>query len=212
MAYHARKPVQLDQDQQILVDALKSVVSKLNSNDSNFAESLIKNFFTWGRLSDKQLHWVDVLTQRANTPVTPQIPVQQVNVRKIQDLFTVASKKLRRVKVAVSTDAGQKVVFARAGSASKYSGQILVTDGGPFGANKFFGRIDHNGDFFSTRSADNDVQNLVKEFADDPSLVAGKYGKLTGGCSFCNRKLDDNRSLKLGYGPVCAQRFNLSWG
>ena len=69
-----------------------------------------------------------------------------------------------------------------------------------------------NGDFFGTSKANADVQSLVVEFADNPAEVAGKYGKLTGGCSFCNRKLDDNRSLDVGYGPVCAKRFNLVWG
>jgi len=210
MYYRARKPVQLDAVQQPRIDALLALVSKLSRSDAEFAQSLAGNFRTWGRLSDKQLQWVDTLTQRANAPA-PQ-PAQQVNVQKIQDLFAVAAQKLRRVKVAVQTVAGQKVVFSKAGPASKYAGQILVTDGGPFGANKYFGRIDVNGDFYATRSAVADVESVIKEFADNPAEVAGKYGKLTGGCSFCNRKLDDDRSLDVGYGPVCAKRFNLAWG
>ena len=210
MYYRTRKPVQLDADQQVRIDALLAVVDKLGRGDAGFAHSLAQNFRTWGRLSDKQLNWVDTLTQRAHAPAPA--PAQQVNVQKIQDLFAVASQKLRRVKVAVQSAGGQKVVFTKAGPASKYAGQILVTDGGPFGANKFFGRIDVKGDFYATRSAVADVQAVVTEFAENPADVAGKYGKLTGGCSFCNHKLDDDRSLQVGYGPVCAKRFNLVWG
>ena len=210
MYYRARKPVQLDAQQLVQIDALRAVLDKLGRSDANFASDLIRNFNTWGRLSDKQLQWVGTLTQRATAPAP--LPTQQINVQKIQDLFAVAAQKLRRVKVSVQSAAGQPVVFTKAGAMSKYSGQIMVTDGGPFGANKFFGRIDVNGDFFGTSKANADVQSLVVEFADNPAEVAGKYGKLTGGCSFCNRKLDDNRSLDVGYGPVCAKRFNLVWG
>jgi hypothetical protein len=210
MFYRSRKPVEVNADHQTRVDALLAVVNKLSRNDAGFAQSLAQNLRTWGRLSDKQLAWVDTLTQRAAAPASA--PTQQVNVQKIQDLFAVAAQKLRRVKVAVQSAAGQNVVFARAGAMSKYAGQILITDGGPFGANKFFGRIDANGDFFGTRSADADVQALITEFADRPAEIAGKYGRLTGGCSFCNHKLEDGRSLDVGYGPVCAKRFGLAWG
>jgi hypothetical protein len=208
--YRSRKPVEINAEHQTRIDTLMSLIGKLSRSDVGFAQSLASNLRTWGRLSDKQLAWVDTLTQRAQAPAP--LPTQQVNVQKIQDLFALAAQKLRRVKVALQAASGQKVVFTKAGPMSKYAGQILITDGGPFGANKFFGRIDANGDFFATRTADKDVQTLVKEFADNPADVAGRYGRLTGGCSFCNHKLDDNRSLQVGYGPVCAKRFGLVWG
>jgi hypothetical protein len=210
MYYRARKPVQLDAQQLVKVDALRAVFDKLSRNDAGFAQSLIQNFNTWGRLSDKQLAWIDTLTQRATAPAP--LPTQQINVQKIQDLFAIAAQKLRRVKVALQAAAGTPVVFTKAGPSSKYAGQILITDGQPFGMNKFFGRIDANGDFYATRSADQGVRDLVVEFADKPAETAGKYGRLTGGCSFCNRKLDDERSLAVGYGPICARRFQLVWG
>ena len=104
------------------------------------------------------------------------------------------------------------IVFSRAGAASKYAGQIMITDGKPFGENKFFGRIDTDGSFYATRSAGAGVMSLVQDFACDPAGTAGKYGRLTGGCSFCKQGLTDERSLKVGYGPVCAKHFGLAWG
>ena len=208
--YRARRPVELNAEQLPAVEGLEQAIAKLSQRDRDFAGDLLSNFRRWGRLSEKQMQWVDTLTQRAAAPAPA--PAQQVNVQKIQDLFALAAQKLRRVKIALRAASGQRVVFTRAGAMSKYAGQIMITDGAPFGQNKFFGRIDVNGDFFATRSADADVQSLVSEFATDPAAVAGKYGRLTGGCSFCNHKLDDNRSIEVGYGPVCAKRFGLVWG
>jgi len=207
-----RKTVQLNSVQQTQVEALSSVLGKLSNSDGNFASSLIQNFYRYGSLSSKQLTWVDTLTQRATQPAAAPVEQIQVNFQKIQDLFDLAAKKLRRVKVKLQTAQGQPVAFARAGANSKYSGQILITDGGPFGNNKFFGRVDVTGEFFATRSATQEVCDLVKEFADDPSATAGRYGRLTGGCSFCNHGLKDNRSVQVGYGPVCARNFGLVWG
>ena len=211
-ATQTRKAVQLNSVQQTQVEALSSVLGKLSNSDGNFASSLIQNFYRYGSLSPKQLTWVDTLHQRATQPVAAPVAQIQVNFQKIQDLFDLAAKKLRRVKVKLQTAQGQPVAFARAGANSKYVGQILITDGGPFGNNKFFGRVDVTGEFFATRSATQEVCDLVKEFADDPSATAGRYGRLTGGCSFCNHGLKDDRSVQVGYGPVCARNFGLAWG
>lgn len=41
---------------------------------------------------------------------------------------------------------------------------------------------------------------------------AARFGRLTGACVFCSRKLTDERSIEVGYGPVCAEREGLPWG
>lgn len=41
---------------------------------------------------------------------------------------------------------------------------------------------------------------------------AARFGHLTGACVFCSRKLTDERSVSVGYGPVCAERVGLPWG
>lgn len=38
------------------------------------------------------------------------------------------------------------------------------------------------------------------------------FGHRAGACVFCSRRLDDERSLAAGYGPVCASKFDLPWG
>lgn len=41
---------------------------------------------------------------------------------------------------------------------------------------------------------------------------ATAFGALTGTCVFCSRKLTDERSIEVGYGPICAEREGLPWG
>ena len=104
-ATQTRKTVQLNAVQQTQIEALSSVLGKLSKNDGNFASSLIQNFYRYGNLSPKQLTWVDTLQQRATQPAP--VAQIQVNFQKIQDLFDVAAKKLRRVKVKLQTTQGE---------------------------------------------------------------------------------------------------------
>jgi hypothetical protein len=41
---------------------------------------------------------------------------------------------------------------------------------------------------------------------------AAEFGHVTGQCVFCSRLLTDERSLAVGYGPVCASKNGLAWG
>jgi len=41
--------------------------------------------------------------------------------------------------------------------------------------------------------------------------VAADYGRWTNKCCFCSQGLKDGRSVALGYGPVCAKRWDLPW-
>ncbi len=209
-----RKPVQrqANPEQVPAIDALRAALPALVNGDAKFANDLLGNFSQWGNLSDKQLHWVETLTARALAPKQAPIALVTVDFKNIQAMFDLAGKTLRRIKVKLQTASGQAVVFTRAGTMSKYAGQIMITDGLPFGENKFFGRVDVTGEFFATRNASQEVCELVKEFSEDPAVTAGKYGRLTGGCSFCNHSLKDDRSTQVGYGPVCATRFGLVWG
>ena len=41
---------------------------------------------------------------------------------------------------------------------------------------------------------------------------AAHLGHVTGACVFCSRTLTDERSIAVGYGPVCAENHALPWG
>ncbi len=137
---------------------------------------------------------------------------KQLNVAGVFGLFEQAiSHSLKYPKIRLQTADQKPVVLNRAGIKSKYNGQIMVTDGGPFGANLYFGRIDTLGMFHTTDSASPNVLSLVEKLAQSPVETAKEYGKLTGNCCFCDSKLTDARSTANGYGPICAKHFNLPW-
>jgi hypothetical protein len=51
----------------------------------------------------------------------------------------------------------------------------------------------------------------IAEIARTPDLCATAYGHATGQCSFCARPLSDDRSVAVGYGPICADKYGLPW-
>ena len=44
------------------------------------------------------------------------------------------------------------------------------------------------------------------------AVAAAAFGQITGHCVFCSRLLTDERSITVGYGPVCAEHNGLPWG
>lgn len=58
-------------------------------------------------------------------------------------------------------------------------------------------------------------KNLLKLIAllcRDPQTVCAAYGHREICCSFCGRELTDERSVTVGYGPICAGYYGLPWG
>ena len=151
-----------------------------------------------------------------HAPVIVETPVSEPdsvgNVAALVALFDRAAAHLKFPKVRLQVGE-QKVVLSRCGPRSQYTGAINVTDGERFGENVFFGRIDSDsGEWGTTRKVTDEVRDLVIEFAADPAKVAARHGHLTGSCCFCGQGLTDARSTSVGYGPVCAQRYELPWG
>ena len=130
----------------------------------------------------------------------------------VMELFSRVEGKLKYPKIRLATQSGAKVVLSVAGARSKYRGQVMLTDGGPFGDNVWYGRIDVDGGVFPSRSMTDDVMRLLKELSLDAAKVTGSHGRKTGSCSFCAKHLEDKRSVSVGYGPTCAQKYSLPWG
>lgn len=118
---------------------------------------------------------------------------------------------LKYPKIRLQTTHGNAVVLSRAGAKSKYTGQIMITDGRPYGQNTYYGRIDTHGTFHASAQSNSDITALLSRLASNPVDAARNYGRLTGNCCFCDMKLTDARSTANGYGPVCAKRFGLQW-
>lgn len=123
---------------------------------------------------------------------------------------------LKFPKISLRLPNGQPVVLAVAGAQSKAPGTINVTDGGPFGSNKWFGRVTAEGKWEPSRQVTADdlvsVKTLLTAMAVDAAATAAEYGRLTGHCCFCRIGLTDKRSTEVGYGKTCAANYGLPWG
>lgn len=100
-----------------------------------------------------------------------------------------------------------------AGNKSNYMGSLMITDGEYGGA--YYGRVSRAGEWVPSRTADPRVQASVQvmlaALALDPIKTTSALGRKTGKCCFCNTKLTDGRSTHHGYGPTCAQKWDLPW-
>ncbi len=197
------------------IEFLEANYQKLPAESHGFAKSLCATAKT-RQLSDKQAYWVKKLTDQIKNPPTP---IGALNG--ILDLFEAAEQHLKYPKVILGFEANSNRYLFRLGLAgpnSKFPGSINVTrhKKDEFGNRDWYGRIKLNGVYEPgmkhTPPEPAKFINLLKSFAEDPISVAQEYGKLTGNCCFCNQTLTDERSTEVGYGPICANHFNLTWG
>jgi len=193
--------------------ALQAAIAagQLNGSDLKFAQSLLSKKHP----TPKVLYWIDELAKRAARP--PRAPAATADlgsaVGGIFTLFVNASANgLKWPKIHLTASDGTAVVLNRAGERSRYCGQVQITDGGRYGDNRYFGRVDTSGTMTEGRDITQPVRELVLEFAADPAGIAAAYGKRTGACCFCSRHLETDESLAVGYGPICADKFGLPWG
>ncbi len=179
------------------------------SLDNSFAKDLVKKAKSYG-LSASQRGWMHKLAvDHLNPPVRPTATVDNLNG--IINLFDKAAEKLSYPKISFM-HLGKRFQLQRAGDKSKYAGSVQITDGGKFGSNVWYGRINRDGSVSPSMAWTNEVQMLLADMATAPAEFAAEKGKEGGCCIFCRKALTDERSLAVGYGETCAGHYGLEWG
>jgi hypothetical protein len=162
-----------------------------------------------GTVSDGRAFWLHKLATEGKPKPTAS---GTFNLAGLRDLFAKASAKLKRPAIVLTIPGtGDEVKVSLAGPGSRYHGQLMIASP-DFGSGVYYGRVTQEGEFFSGRSYSAAVRELLTDLANDPAATASRHGHLTGNCCFCRKALKDDRSTTVGYGPVCAARFGLSWG
>lgn len=135
------------------------------------------------------------------------------NAERIVQLFAKAHEAgLQKPRIRLKAGE-QPVSFQLAPPTSKNPGCIYVSNGLRKGqGNVYFGKITPRGEFVPSRECCNVTRDLVVALATNPVETAAAYGKLTGACCFCGRELTDGRSVAVGYGEICSDKFGLPWG
>ena len=63
--------------------------------------------------------------------------------------------------------------------------------------------------FYPSRDAVPETVTGLRIIAEDPMAAAVRYGRKTGTCACCGRKLTNELSVELGIGPICRDKWGL---
>ena len=162
-------------------------------------------------LSASQIFWLIKKAMQYSTENNSQaVTSAQTSVQtgagftRLQEMFTHAKAEIKRPKITLKNN-NNKIVISLAPDTGKNVGHLYIKVN-----DNYMGKVSPEGKFYPVFSCDKETQDYLKEFSENPEIVAAKYGHETGNCCFCARLLTDQRSVKVGYGPICAQRFNLA--
>lgn len=204
---------------EVVKDFERGLSSELSPKDRDFIHSLINGkhgyFAKGGKLTINQIKWVEILYKRA-LGVTDDISSETVgDLHGLVALFTEAKANLKYPKIKLEIN-GEPLKLSLAGPKSKYCGSIMITDGGPFGSNKWYGRVTPEGVWTPSNQVTDELRTLIsrtlRSFSKDAKHAAMSYGHMSSNCCFCNKQLDTKESVAAGYGPVCADKWGLPWG
>jgi len=182
-------------------------LSNLSKSDQEFALSLMEQAKT-RKLSDKQLYWLGVLSEKAAALDVKEEVTTPISVTGIIELLR-RNNNAKRPKIRFLTG-DVEFTLSVAGSKSRFPGTVNVVTG-----NQWYGRIHPDGRYELSSRIDKQAHTAVIEalqaIAADPAKAAAEYGKKTGRCCFCALHLTDARSLMVGYGAICAKNYRLPW-
>jgi hypothetical protein len=124
-------------------------------------------------------------------------------------LFDKAAESIKYPKLHFIVD-GIEVKARRAGDRSKNPGCVFLDNGvkdfySP--DRKYFGKIDRDGEFTPGNDCPEGVVEMLRALNAAPDGTLRDHGKASGSCSACGRELTEKKSVELGIGPVCRQRW-----
>jgi hypothetical protein len=173
---------------------------------NNFARDLLGK----ASLSPLQATWIHKLATDAKAASKHDTACFRLGA--VITMMDNAAAQKRRPRIVLQTDGARQVVLTQAGEKASAPGTVTITDGRPYGASLYFGRIERDGSVKIGRDWTQQVETLLLKLAENPLAVAAQHGVATGQCCFCNRPLSTKESRSAGYGPICAEKFGLSWG
>lgn len=140
---------------------------------------------------------------RTAAPV-PAVPV--INLSTVATMLAGARERGLKFPKArfLAPNNGGELLLSLAGDASKNPGAVYVKVNGDYR-----GLVAPNGDTRGALTLDAALVATLARIAEHPALCAKEYAALTCRCSFCGLALTDAGSVEVGYGPICARKWNL---
>lgn len=97
-------------------------------------------------------------------------------------------------------DTRLKVKVEHGKPGTRWEGWTFVKDGAAYGQRNRYGMQKPNQPYRGK------IENELATILDNPVAAVQAYGELTGRCAACNRKLEDEESVRLGIGPICRSK------
>jgi hypothetical protein len=189
--------VQADPAMRDLLEALRGIASW-----NSFAESLLQQHNGGRRWSDKQVASARGMlakiaakqAAREEAEAAPKPTVDLTPIRTMLDRAFAAGLKRPTFRFG-------EIIISRAPDTGRNPGALYVkgADG------TYHGKL-VNAEYLGNHG----VMDALSTIAADPLGAAVTYGRTTGNCSCCGRKLTDPRSVAAAVGPICAERFGLA--
>ena len=142
----------------------------------------------------------------------PKAPVKADDVPDLTAVITLLTDATAHIKYPKVHFEDANIKLSLAGNRARFPGSVNVTSEGSYGNNDFFGRIHTDGRFEPSRGVTDKVKDFLINLSADVVGTVKAHGKDTGNCCFCSRELTLEKSVKAGYGSVCAKTYHLPHG
>ncbi len=182
-----------------------------NAPRNDFAASLFNALNTYGALTERQLECVErnvaKQVERQATFAAAKANAAAIDVSKIQASFDHAraaakragARGVRWLKLRLDT-----FEFLDMPANGQWTAAIMVKEG-----ERKLGRIE-DGKFTRYQACTDEQLARILAAAADPFNAAKAYGLRFSNCSCCGKELTNPESIKLGIGPICADKYG--WG
>ena len=178
------------------------------SSWSAFAGSMLGSVRKYGSLTERQFAscvkmYDSAMAREEAKAKEREAQKLDLDLSKLFDLFNTASGSgLKRPRLVI-----KELVISKAPDHGRNAGCLYLKWSG-----EYAGKITEDyqlriiRDYNDKREA---ITEILTGLVDDPLGYAKLYGQETGVCCCCNRELTDPKSIELGIGPICAEKWGL---
>lgn len=124
-----------------------------------------------------------------------------VDLSRIEEMFAAARENGHEKPVYRAE--GLKISLAPAHGRNAGALYVVLLDG-----DAYQGKVEGK-QFKAVREASDETMPALLRIAENPLEAAVAFGRKTGKCACCGRKLENKISVEMGIGPICRERWGL---
>lgn len=193
----------------------------LHRSPADFAKKLLNDHKQYKRLFPDQWAWVHILAiEQAQNEGKPVPVIQGYKAGWVKSghsgtklhammMLTFNETKLG-TRFTFFTDNG-RIELTVSKSEKNFKRIWIANKTKEEGANTLYGSINTNGEMWFAPDCPVWVKSTMALVCGNPADALKKFGLQSGRCCICRLALTDSVSLRCGYGPVCAKKYNLPY-